>query len=276
MTFHFLPRSGWRIDGPAASVAASVVACFAAGMVALGGLAHAQESGGPAVPRQPVVAASSPASGAASSAASGAASAAASRTVPGALADANAPAASSALTEAARHVETSSKPTHALGASPARLGLAHALLKAMDTAARQTSMQDELLQMARLGFEQSVQQMPKPPAEPQLVWKGLMPKLKARIDADFPSKAWLDAYAKVYAERFDEAELQGMLQFFSSPAGQAYVQRMPLVFSDTLAAQQRLFLPLMDKLQRLTLQALRQSARPAVKDMPAQGDMPPP
>ena len=33
---------------------------------------------------------------------------------------------------------------------------------------------------------------------------------------------------------------------------------------------------LMDKLQRLTLQALRQSSRPAVKDMPAQGDMPPP
>jgi hypothetical protein len=156
------------------------------------------------------------------------------------------------------------------------LALAHALLKAMDTAARQASMQDELLQMARLGFEQSVQQMPKPPAEPEVVWKGLMPKLKARIASDFPSKAWLDAYAKVYAERFDEAELQGMLQFFSSPAGQAYVQRMPLVFSDTLGAQQRLFLPLMDKLQRLTIQALRQSARPAVKDLPAQGDMPPP
>ena len=89
----------------------------------------------------------------------------------------------------------------------------------MDTAARQASMQDELLQMARLGFEQSVQQMPKPPAEPELVWKGLMPKLKACITSDFRPKAWLDAYAKVYAERFDEAELQGMLQFFRRRPG---------------------------------------------------------
>lgn len=58
-------------------------------------------------------------------------------------------------------------------------------------------------------------------------------------------------YISLYAETFSEDELRGMIAFYKTPVGQAWISKQPEVARKSMELGQRLMMRLMPKLQTL-------------------------
>lgn len=56
-------------------------------------------------------------------------------------------------------------------------------------------------------------------------------------------------YLRIYAESFTQEEVDGMLAFYKSPAGEALIKKMPLVVQQSMTAMQERMGPMMQKIQ---------------------------
>ena len=64
----------------------------------------------------------------------------------------------------------------------------------------------------------------------------------------------------IYRNTFSQAEVDGMLGFYRSPAGQAVIAKMPLVMQNTMQSMQgrmAVMMPRIQELQRDTVARLR-------------------
>jgi hypothetical protein len=66
-------------------------------------------------------------------------------------------------------------------------------------------------------------------------------------------------YARLYAEVYNDEEIAGILAFYKSAAGQAFVKKMPLLMSKSIEMAQRQMADLMPEIQRIADEAARQS-----------------
>lgn len=66
-------------------------------------------------------------------------------------------------------------------------------------------------------------------------------------------------YVKVYAETFTQDEINGMLAFYKTPAGQAMIQKMPVVMQKTMVMTQQQVQPMMQKIQTSLNKALHEA-----------------
>jgi hypothetical protein len=67
-------------------------------------------------------------------------------------------------------------------------------------------------------------------------------------------------YVKLYSETFSDGEIDGMLGFYQSPAGQAVLQKMPVLMGKTMTLVQALMSELMPEIQRIAKEAQQDSA----------------
>jgi hypothetical protein len=58
-------------------------------------------------------------------------------------------------------------------------------------------------------------------------------------------------YLKVYQETFSQSEIDGMLEFYATPAGQAVIAKLPLVAKNTMSEMQQRVQQMMPKLQQM-------------------------
>jgi uncharacterized protein len=58
-------------------------------------------------------------------------------------------------------------------------------------------------------------------------------------------------YLKIYGDSFSQSEIDSMIAFYSSPAGQAVVAKLPLVAQNTMAAMQKQMKELMPQAQQI-------------------------
>ena len=58
-------------------------------------------------------------------------------------------------------------------------------------------------------------------------------------------------YLKIYGDSFSQSEIDSMIAFYSSPAGQAVVAKLPLVAQNTMAAMQQQMKSLMPQVQQI-------------------------
>lgn len=56
-------------------------------------------------------------------------------------------------------------------------------------------------------------------------------------------------YVQLYTEVFTQEEVDGLIAFYESPAGQAYIGKMPLITQKSMALMQDLMVPMVRKLQ---------------------------
>jgi hypothetical protein len=70
-----------------------------------------------------------------------------------------------------------------------------------------------------------------------------------------------DLYLKVYRESFTQEEVNGVIAFYKSPAGQAYVKKMPVVMQKTMTEMQQRMGPMMQKIQAMTQDAVKDSKK---------------
>jgi hypothetical protein len=57
-------------------------------------------------------------------------------------------------------------------------------------------------------------------------------------------------YVRIYQKSFTQPEIDGMIAFYKTPAGQAVITKMPAVMQNTIDEMQQLMGPVMEKIQR--------------------------
>lgn len=78
------------------------------------------------------------------------------------------------------------------------------------------------------------------------------PEAKNVFDMIMKELSWAnikDGYIKLYAEVFTEEELKGLISFYESPAGQAFVKKQPELTQKSMALSQQMMMKIMPKLQ---------------------------
>jgi hypothetical protein len=58
-------------------------------------------------------------------------------------------------------------------------------------------------------------------------------------------------YLRVYQKTFSQQEVDGMIAFYKTPAGQAVIAKMPIVMQNTMNEMQQMMAPVMQKMQRM-------------------------
>lgn len=100
--------------------------------------------------------------------------------------------------------------------------------------------------------------------------KKLSPTQKRLIDAA-PSKftqvmreemSWemmRPLYIQIYQESFTQEEIDGLIAFYKSPAGSAFVEKMPVVMQKSMSVMQSRMGPMMEKMQAAMNQAIAEA-----------------
>ena len=58
-------------------------------------------------------------------------------------------------------------------------------------------------------------------------------------------------YVRIYQKTFSQPEVDGMLAFYKTPAGQAVIAKMPAAMQNTMNEMQQMMTPVMQKMQRM-------------------------
>lgn len=58
-------------------------------------------------------------------------------------------------------------------------------------------------------------------------------------------------YVRIYQKSFSQEEVDGMIAFYKTPAGQAVIGKMPTVMQNTMDEMQQMMTPVLQKMQRM-------------------------
>ncbi len=86
-------------------------------------------------------------------------------------------------------------------------------------------------------------------------------RMVALLKTEFSWDKMKDAFAKIYRETFTQEEVDGLIAFYQSPVGQAFVKKQPQLMQQTMQVMQQRMGPLMQKIQKM--------AEETAKDMKA-------
>ena len=67
-------------------------------------------------------------------------------------------------------------------------------------------------------------------------------------------------YVQIYVESFSQEEIDGLTAFYSSPVGQAYIDKLPVVMHKTMALTQARVVPMMLRIQQASKQIPSESS----------------
>ena len=66
-------------------------------------------------------------------------------------------------------------------------------------------------------------------------------------------------YVQIYQESFTQEEIDGLVAFYQSPAGKAFVDKMPVVMQKSMAAMQSRLQPMMERMNTAVEQAIAEA-----------------
>lgn len=87
-------------------------------------------------------------------------------------------------------------------------------------------------------------------AEEQRVADSLTPKMSAMMKEELNWDTLEPIYVRIYKQSFSQDEVDGMLAFYKSAAGEALIKKMPMVMQQSMAAMQERIGPMMQKIQK--------------------------
>ena len=68
-------------------------------------------------------------------------------------------------------------------------------------------------------------------------------------------------YVQIYVETFTQEEIDGLITFYESPPGRAYIAKMPAVAQKSMAIMQERMVPLMRRMQENVGEFMKEPAR---------------
>jgi len=111
---------------------------------------------------------------------------------------------------------------------------------------------DEVMKqtMAAAGQEQKLS------AQQQRVLDAAMPRIARVIREEMSWPKMRPLYVQIYRESFTQDDVDGLIAFYKSPAGAAYIDKMPLVMQKSMSLMQTQMGPMMKKMQAAIAQAV--------------------
>lgn len=103
-------------------------------------------------------------------------------------------------------------------------------------------------------------------AQQQKVIDNMIEKIVAILRQELAWDSLEATYIRIYRDSFTQEEIDGMLELYKTPAGQAMVKKMPIVMQRSMAELQLRMGPMMQKLRTVQLEAMAE-----LKAQPAQG-----
>jgi len=76
-------------------------------------------------------------------------------------------------------------------------------------------------------------------------------------------------FVQIYAEALTPEEVKGITAFYKSPAGQAFLDKQPVIMQKTMLRQQKMMMGIMPKIQELLKEEIKSSTKGADKTQPA-------
>jgi len=93
-------------------------------------------------------------------------------------------------------------------------------------------------------------------AEQQKVIDNMLEKIVAILRQELAWDSLEATYIRIYRDAFTQEEIDGMLELYKTPAGQAMVKKMPIVMQRSMAELQLRMGPMMQKLRTVQLEAM--------------------
>lgn len=72
-------------------------------------------------------------------------------------------------------------------------------------------------------------------------------------------------FVDVYKKSFSQSDVDGMIQFYKTPAGQSVVKKMPLVMQNSMQVMQQRMSTVMPKIMQLTEESTREMTQEVMK-----------
>jgi hypothetical protein len=132
-------------------------------------------------------------------------------------------------------------------AAPASQESVEKMMAATKVETMMDSMYAGMEQMMRQGMKQAVQGKPLSP-EQQRILDGVPAKFVAVMREEMNWQKMKPLYVQLYRDTFEQEEIDGMLAFYATPAGQALVNKMPVVMQKSMALSQSLMQSLIPKM----------------------------
>jgi hypothetical protein len=100
--------------------------------------------------------------------------------------------------------------------------------------------------------------------------QAIMDKQQAKMIAIMKDELSWDklkvSFVQVYRETFSQEEIDGIIAFYQSPAGQAFIDKQPELMKNTMAVMQQHMGPMMQKIQAMAEETGREMAAAKLKD----------
>ena len=122
-------------------------------------------------------------------------------------------------------------------AGPASQESVEALLEVTKAEALMGSMYGSMEQMMRQGMQQAVKGKTLS-SEQQRILDTVPAKFIAVVREELNWEKLKPMHVQLYRDTFEQEEIDGLLSFYRSPAGQAFVNKMPLVMQKAMAMGQ--------------------------------------
>lgn len=136
------------------------------------------------------------------------------------------------------------------------------LLTVMQTEKLLYGMWTQLDSLMEASMQQALAGQPLTPRQ-QAVIDDMRKEMVALMKAEISWPIYEPMMIDIYRSSFSESEIQGMLQFYRSPAGEAVIRKMPMVMQASVQAVQGRMAPLQAKmgdLQQRTLAKLKEAS----------------
>jgi hypothetical protein len=140
--------------------------------------------------------------------------------------------------------------------APSRMSI-NRLLEVTQASKLSAAMSDQMTQMMEGSIGQATAGKDLSASESQAAQK-MMTKLSAQIKDAVSFDHTRDIYVQVYSETFTQEEVDGLIAFFSSPIGQSYIAKTPLIAQRTSALMQERMGAIMQQLEKSVSDATSQ------------------
>ena len=125
-----------------------------------------------------------------------------------------------------------------------------ASIKQLLETAQARKMVDSVMAQTEVFMKQAMQQATQGQQIPPKVQKDIdkrQAELMAILKEMFEWNKLEPMYLRVYQKSFTQQEVDGMIAFYKTPAGQAVISKMPVVMQNTMNEMQQMMGPIMQK-----------------------------
>jgi uncharacterized protein len=116
------------------------------------------------------------------------------------------------------------------------------------------NMEQVMKQAMQQGMQQELKGQAPSPAQQRMI-DSMPAKFSSIIREEMGWAKLKSMQIQIYSDTFEQADIDGLIAFYSSPTGQAFINKMPEVMQKTMAATQLQMQAIMPKMMSVMQQA---------------------